>query len=170
MPSKCMDSRSKDGTTLSKAFLPKNDLSTVTLYDFAFHIQSNVFTLLPVASGVFFFLSFLGLIYLQITLSRDHTEAQCENNKRVFKWVVWLSVALAVAAAAGSQQAADALQWVGDNGMGRLEIKSGSTLLGLQWVIVAFSLFFAFGSSWIYNGKVKYKPGKKSKKDAGGSY
>jgi hypothetical protein len=156
-----MDTRSKDGTTLSKAFLPNNDLSTVTLYDFAFHIQSNVFTLLPVASGVFFFLSFLGLIYTQIILVREHTKTQCKNNRKIFKWVVWGSMALTIAVAAGSQQAADALQWVGDNGMGRLEIKSGSTLLGLQWVIVTFSLLFSVGSSWIYNGKVTYKPKKK---------
>jgi 4-hydroxybenzoate polyprenyltransferase len=155
-----MNTRSKDGTTLSKAFLPNNDLSTVTLYDFAFHIQTNVFTLLSVASGIFFLISFLGLIYLQIILARDHKESQCKNNKRWFKWVVWGSMALTIAVAAGSQQAADALEWVGDNGMGRLDIKSGGTLLGLQWVIVTFSVFFALGSSWIYNGKVKYKPKK----------
>ncbi|EPE34976.1 hypothetical protein GLAREA_10671 [Glarea lozoyensis ATCC 20868] len=163
----CMGTHGKDGTDLSKLFLHYKDLSTVTLYDLTAHIQRNVFTNVVLASYVFFCLAFCGLIYIQILRTRRREYKTHKFNKKVFLAVMWTGVALAISTAAGSQQAADALQWVGDNGQGILEIQTGVTLLGLQWVIFTFSLCFAVGSRWIYNGHAQKwrKETQRKKKD-----
>ena len=150
-PLNCIGTYGIDGTTLSKTFLPDTDLSTVTLYDLTTHIQHNVFTSLVVLPAVLFFISYCGLIYIQIVLTRNRTPEVKKRNRTFFKWAVWVSVASAIGVVSGVTQAADALQWVGDNGMGILDIQTGKTLIGLQWLIVTFSLFFAIGSQWIYN-------------------
>jgi hypothetical protein len=153
IPLNCAGTYSKDGTSISSFFLPDNDFSTLTLYNLASHIQSKVFPFILVFAGVLFLASFFVLVFIQQQLKRGPTPARRKAVKKTFKYLLWISVALNIAVAAGSQQAADALQWGGEVGMGRLEITSGTTLLGLQWTIVAFSVVFAGGSAWIYNGK-----------------
>ncbi|KAG9238270.1 Ca2+ regulator and membrane fusion protein Fig1-domain-containing protein [Amylocarpus encephaloides] len=154
----CSGTYSKDAVALSTTFLPANDFSTMTLFSLASHIQSKVFPCILVVSGVLFFLSFAVLLVLKQLVKRSMTSEKVMYRrwqmKKVFKYLVWVSVALNIAVAAGGQQASQALQWLSDVSDGNLEITSGSNLLGLQWTIVVFSTLFASGSSVIYNKRV----------------
>ena len=133
-----------------RIFPPENDFGTVTLYNLAGHIQMKVFpALVLVIAAISFLLSLLALAFIR--LRRGSDPKYRKQVKKTYKYLVWISVATNIAVAAGTQQAAQALEWGGENGMGRLELKAGNALVGLQWTIVGFSTLFAMSSVFIYN-------------------
>lgn len=151
---KCGVAYQRDGTSLSAAFLGlKIDLGAVSLYNVANQIQL-IFPLTIVAPSVIFFLSFGGLVYMKLNLRHKSEVGRRKLERSIFKYFLWTSVALNIAVAAGTQQAANGLQIAGDAAQkGSLQIVSGKAVLALQWLIVVLSLIFAWGSRRIYQEK-----------------
>ncbi|RDL38481.1 uncharacterized protein BP5553_02821 [Venustampulla echinocandica] len=146
----CVSTFGKSGTHLASSFTHTSDNGAISLFDLASTIQSRIFIFLLVLSGFIFILSFVLILLLERDLRSQDTTAKACTRRRFLKTAtqssVWMSVGLATAMTVGSQQTAAALEFISANGGGDVLIKSGTTLLVLQWFVVGFSAIFAIGS------------------------
>jgi hypothetical protein len=151
----CSSTLGHSGSSLAMQFFNTNETSTTSFFDLATKIQSRIFVFLPVISVFIFLFAVVFLVLLHLDVKRINTTEKAVNRRfmlrKAGKSSAWFSLALIISSSVGTQQTAAALEFISVAGKEDVLIKSGTSLLVLQWFIVAFTAIFAAACRLIYN-------------------
>jgi len=152
----CSPSNGRSGDTITNWLIHTDDLNAIYFFDFATIIQSKIFFYLIAFAGPFFAVSLgvFAICILELNNS-DPTNPDpvpAQNRKLIAIMAggsMWTSVALNMASAISITQVANWLQYFSGEHDGGIDIRSGTSLIALQWLIVIFSFAIGLGVSTV---------------------